>query len=385
MKSKESSQEAANQKELFVRIYTRDPLLRVLLDKWKATPLAVWLSLITLGLFDVFVLAPLAGHFYTKGNVLGAIEDIEYLITFLVGIPVWWLIYAWMPRSISRVFQKFKEGHIIKEKCEGDYQKFIQEVEDGFNKPWWIVTAVVLAIAVQILIFLINLQQEPSWNFLLTWRLFVFKIPLTTVTYYTLSMTVIRAILMVSWLQKLTHRFEITIHPLHPDGAGGLWFLGNYSLNLTYMIAMSGVLIAMTMYRPILRPGEGKVQLTPPILLAIFLYVTIAPLCFFAPLWATHSAMRAAKQKRLSEIANHFLTQYGKAYNQMDKVSIKQSLDKIDELKVLYEHTQAFPEWPFDVSILSKFGISWGSMTILPLLSRVGGRLTSILSSFFTP
>lgn len=75
--------------ELFVKVRpSGDPLAWVLLTKLRLTPIEVLVMSIALGLVDVFVLSSLAGYFESKGGITGAIEDIEYLITFLVAIPV---------------------------------------------------------------------------------------------------------------------------------------------------------------------------------------------------------------------------------------------------------------------------------------------------------
>ena len=187
-------------------------------------------------------------------------------------------------------------------------------------------------------------------------------------------------VLGIYWLRSLFVTFTVYVRPLHPDRAGGLSPIGKFSLALSYAVTLVGLLVVTTpITRNYLAYGRFRFRWTNDTLVALGAYVIAAPIVFFAPLSATHRAMKNAKRQLLLQIAQRFETEYINIQNALDDdiSGLESSLKALRELHLLHEMTSEFPVWPANLDSIARFAAS----LVSPIALAVAADL---LSRFIT-
>ncbi|NKB35213.1 MAG: hypothetical protein GKR91_19110 [Pseudomonadales bacterium] len=181
--------------------------------------------------------------------------------------------------------------------------------------------------------------------------------------YYFLAYIALRIVSVYLVLSKL-FRLNVNIQPFHADGCGGLKSLSNQSSRLTVTTIAFGVIITIAMYTNI-----AIYELNPfgvYNLLMFSVYVVVAVLSFFLPLYATSTSMQAAKQHLIGLITER-----------EEKLGSEQNLSKPDQknlneygeedlkaLLSLKQTVRAMQVWPFTPGAIVRF---FGSVAI-PIL-----------------
>jgi hypothetical protein len=181
-------------------------------------------------------------------------------------------------------------------------------------------------------------------------------------------------------LRQTLRNKQFNVNPLHPDLCGGLRALSEYSIKIAYLVAGVGLMIGLTEYRYIAGELDQKYWI---IHLGIPVYLVVATASFFAPLSTAHDGMKEAKKKLLDNIARQFWSDYSLTQNGLakDADSVQADVSKIQQLRTLYEMTEKFPVWPFDVSTLRTFIASVTS----PIFAILLGLVSEFLSARIFP
>lgn len=335
-----------------------------------------------------------AGHLRTVGTVTGFFDQPD-LYTNLISGAVVWAYYTWMPKGIVTVFKGLHDNGVIGVPIPTMHRKkgqkrtdisFVEEMRTLFGKWWW--SAVSLAIAVGATFILVlpqylALSQSAATGadtlsliLSLLWML---------IGLYCVVLLLVYSMLGIYWLRRLFNSFTIHVRPLHPDRAGGLSPLGNFTLMLSYLIALIGIMLVITpIPRNYLAVGTWRFRWTTELLVGLGIYVVAAPIVFFAPLWVAHNTMEEAKDQLLLQIARRFEKEYSEIQKVLDKdISSLEDRSKIlensskilRELQALHDTTSKFPVWPFNVSNVTRFGTSYVSPIALAILIDLLGKL----------
>lgn len=186
-------------------------------------------------------------------------------------------------------------------------------------------------------------------------------------------------------LRRLTKAFELVVVPSHPDGCGGLKWLGNFCLSMALPL-----LVSLTFFGVWGIGGTLTQGVTPSTIAAnsiLFFGILLTILAFFVPLWDIHLHMVSKKEA----YENEFVEQVAKLEQTMRCALLvekniqkaKEAKEELDMTQVIYANTRNYPVWPFDRGILLKFL----TPQIVPILSLVVGisppaaeALKSILS-----
>lgn len=331
-----------------------------------------------------------AGHLFTSGTITGMVNDpAQY--TNLVSTTIIVAYYAWLPRGISRSFKALHDNRVIGEckphvrKLKGEgysYHVFAEELSTSFNKWWW---SAVTLVAVSLVVLLLNLPSYLDLRNRVAWAADPVSLTMSLfwagIAQYTGVVQGTYVVLFWVWLVRLFKRFEIRIRPLHPDGAGGLSPLGDFTLTMSYLIVTLGIILVLTpVTRNYVATGGGlQFRITLDVVVAGVTYALLAPIIFFGPLSVAHRAMRDAKERLLLNVAQRFETEYDKVQASLDSDSIDfdDSLRALDGLQTLHSTTSDFPVWPFNISNLRRFGTSYISPLLLAILIEVLGRAIS--------
>ena len=131
---------------------------------------------------------------------------------------------------------------------------------------------------------------------------------------------------------------------------------GNYSLKIAYLAAIFGIVIAIFVYRY----GEIESYSQWVIFLGIPLYIVVSLACFLIPLYSSHVGMNKIKLKLLKSISIKLHEEYLIANNGLneDPETLTNEVDKIQQIRGLYDMTIRFPAWPFDVETKRKYLLS---------------------------
>jgi hypothetical protein len=331
-----------------------------------------------------------AGHLFTSGTVTGFFNDPSVYTNFVIGMVIF-TYYAWMPRGIAAVFEELEESDVIgaptaterknKQAKYADYSALVGDMVSCFGRWWWPIISLAISAIVTLALVLpqyLELGQSAWWT-AATFPLIV-CLGWFLIGFYCVLLILFYSILSIVWLRKLFHGFVINVRPLYPDRAGGLASLGNFTLKLSYMIALVGMILVVTpVTRNYVAVGTLQFRWTPELLTGLVFYAIAAPIVFFAPLSVAHHAMRRAKHQLLLNIARRFDAEYGDIHTVLDDnlKDLEHRSKVLTELQNLHQMTSAFPVWPFNVENVTRFGTAY----VLPLVVPVLVELFSLLLS----
>jgi hypothetical protein len=332
-----------------------------------------------------------AGNLWTNGETTGFLNDPAFY-TNIVFLAIIWAYYTWFPKGIATVFEGLKENDIIdtlscrQKSDEAGFEnldQFLESVYTQFqHKRWSIISLLVAAAAGLFLLLPQYLAMGKSASYTADPISIALAVLWAGVGLYCVLLMLIYSILSIYWLRKLFRCFNMKVRPLHPDGAGGLAPLGQYTLSLSYLIALVGILLVVT---PITRNyvvmGVIQFRWTPELVIAMIAYLAAAPIVFFAPLSVAHAAMDDAKSELLLQIARRFDSEYDhiqSMLNENDISSMKKRLKNLKELQRLHKTTDDFPVWPFNSSNLTRFGTTYLSPIALAVFIDVVTNLIDL-------
>ena len=368
-----------------------DPLLRYLV-KSNISPFILGLIYVA-AFYAARLLA--VGHFdyiRTKGDVVGFIDDPAMYTNAIVGLVIM-VYYMWMPRGIVTLFARLKENGVIGPPLRtkqgqtrpvyGNYDDFTQTMHAMFVRRWWAVIALAISTG-GAFIFLLptytsNMKGTVWWADNLAGAILATMWGLVGI--YLVLVVLFYVVIGLYWLIQVFNHFEMNIRPLHPDRAGGLSPLGNFTLTLSYAITVLGMILVITpITRNYLVEGSFQFWWNTDIVVGLGIYAVIAPFVFFAPLSVAHNAMKEAKNELLLRIAKRFEQEYDQIQNSLDSYEfesdeqpfdLKRSLEHLEELQKLHETTSAFPVWPFNMQNITRFSTSFVSPIALAVIGDV--------------
>jgi hypothetical protein len=111
------------------------------------------------------------------------------------------------------------------------------------------------------------------------------------------------------WLLFRISRLSLRLAPLHPDRAGGIGFLAEYSYAFGPILFAQGAVLAGIMLSQILYEGQRLVSFKTSIavLIAFFALMILAPLTFFTPKLVT---ARRAGLSQYAKFATSYVTDF---------------------------------------------------------------------------
>jgi hypothetical protein len=184
--------------------------------------------------------------------------------------------------------------------------------------------------------------------------------------------------LSIYWLRRLFNSFTINVRPLHPDQAGGLSPLGDFTLTLSYLVTFVGILLVINpLIRSYVLEGTLRFRWTTDLLVGLGIYVVAAPTIFFAPLSVAHNSMKDARALILLQIARRFDAEYMSVQRALDGdiSGLENDLKTLKELQTLHGTTTKFPVWPFNVANTTRFSASFLSPIILGIVTNLIGKV----------
>jgi hypothetical protein len=150
---------------------------------------------------------------------------------------------------------------------------------------------------------------------------------------------------------------QLDIHPLAADGVGGCAAIGELATSLSLTLTCGLILSGAWM----ITYGTDNLQT----FIAVPLYGVALIGVFFLPLASVHGAMKRAKERERTRLAQFFQDEYaalleppagtapdGHAEEREPRVTI---LQRITCVEMLYRRIDAMPVWPFDAGNVRRF------------------------------
>jgi hypothetical protein len=346
------------------RYHSSDPLARFLIDRLGLTPIRVAV-IIPVGALLLGVITDIINSSLLSANQASLLRDWSYWVWSCFFTPVVVGYYVWVSGAMESLLRSIKESEVVEISDEE-----IKSLIPLYRQVRWNYLSLFLGIMIGVLFYLSRADVPSlSANF--------FSRMLGSISMciggYIISMTVISFVLNVYSLRKVLRDKKFNLNPLHPDKCGGLRVLSEYSLKTAYLASAFGVVIGMTEYRYI---SLGIIDKYWYLHLSIPVYIICATICFLLPLNASHAGMKKSKEELLHNIAMQFQNDYfrTRAELKQDAAGLKNEVEKIQQLQILYEMTDKFPVWPFDVTTLRRFAATL-TIPVIPILIGIASKL----------
>lgn len=339
-----------------IQISGNDPIQKLLLKyEWSRT-----LLILLLCLFVSFIplgFSYLEGNFINKGLKIYALSDIGYHNQFLLLLPFFIWFTRYYLNGFPAALEELKSEHIVKI-SEENYITFQSDTNKLLKKKIITYGPYLIGISVTIFsLFTYQLGKINSWNSPVSSPLSsiatILSLAPTFLLYYFISALILRVI-SIHYIIKNFFRYGVNVQPIHPDGCGGLYPLGKYSMRIT----TAGVGVGFTCVFGILANyyQYNFPVISSPNLLIIFGYILGLSIVFFFPLLPARKAMLDAKSNEISTIACHFNRIHNDVRNQLKNMDNSHyNFSHLKELSELYKIAQAMPVYPFNTKNLLKF------------------------------
>jgi hypothetical protein len=199
---------------------------------------------------------------------------------------------------------------------------------------------------------------------------------------YVAAMLIFDIIVLIRAFSEIFGIQNIRVRPSHPDKAGGLGIIGRFSANLSYLIAVFGLLVSISLWSNTMPAGIASIELFFIIKIGgVILYLLMAPILFFLPLYAAHKAMVKFRDNFLLGIGKEMDEEYVKiqaSYDTVEPSELERTTKRINYFRGLAEQVKDFPVWPFNSQNIRKFyGFVIGA--ILPGLTSIVFDMVGLL------
>lgn len=291
-----------------------------------------------------------------------------------VLMPTLWSHYALTYRRIPSLFQQLST--ITKDQESSDFNEFIERVKRSLASPMFPLLACVSSLSGQAILFFGTWQSSPPGFY--PWPAHVaYSLILGTLALYAAVLLLLREVLTIRWLSYFFRHFQLRVHALYPDNAGGFEFIGIYYLNLVLFVVVAGMMISLW---SVIVPVVHGTPILPGVVwpLAWMGYIVVTPATFFLPLWSGHLAMKREKANLIRVISSQFDVDFDLVLYRIakDSETIEQRTQKIEFLRELREFVdKTFPVWPYSTQIGKRFSIS----ASLPVITSVVSLIIDII------
>lgn len=341
------------------------------IQTWKIT-----LSFVIIFNLPILFSAIANNVLFSTPTQVGLLNDYSFWFLQISSVPATVYFFFWLPKGIIRVLNGLIQNKSIRDisNNKDKFNDFVKEFDNSYTKWIWSIFSLFL-----IAVFMIFFSIPEQKNFVI-WQtsgpfIFWYTILFWAFFFYIGLLAVIKVIITVFWFNRLFNRFEIDVRVLHPDGAGGLSPLGDFSVKIGYVIGVYGIAsVSASLSESYITTTKfsGPI-LSNALILLIATYIILAPIVFFAPIGAARSAMRAAKNEFLLQVSNQFEieTKILKSLLSSDGDILKNKMEKIDQLKKIHKMATSFPVWPFNVQNIVRFFSSISSPFILGIFTKL--------------
>lgn len=360
-------------------LWENDPILYLFKEKLGFSDLRITLWLTAIFAIVYFGLGWIADRSYTGRGIRFIDPEFSYftLVFVFIFMPLALGLYVWQPSAITSVLQSFEQFRVVQSISEKgnrrveSYPGFLVRFKMAVDRKIWVVIAAISIIGVWILEGFVVLPSlfsaigRSAFWYDVKWFLVVSSL-IFSVWIYAAAMIFLRQIQAIVYLNHLFQWFNIRIHPMHPDEAGGLGALGNFTLKASSIMVGIGVVVAVLSIHQWL---VGSNPFTRADLVIFWVgYILGVPISLILPMLSAHRAMQEVRNKKLNEISQEFEKTLSESNvtEVNDAEAIKKANEKLKELQTRYNIVaESFPTWPVPARLFRGFSIT----ASLPVMS----------------
>jgi hypothetical protein len=169
------------------------------------------------------------------------------------------------------------------------------------------------------------------------------------------------------WLTRQLNQ-GLKVHPLHPDGCGGLSFIGSTIQRL----ALFAVFIGLWLIWKLVHSANFQWSIIAGVLLGVgmIVYLLLSWLLVFVPTWSIHRQMERTRSEILRERSTQFEDAVGRK-----NISDEQRTILMQTLRAQYDIIkEVYPVWPFTLP-------QWLGLRILSILPPVIASVVSVVQA----
>ena len=355
------------------KFYRGDPLTYFVRSKLNLTPSKATLLIVLVLNLPVIILATIFDLWTDSNGVTGLLHDYAWWGEQFLGVSATIFFFFWLPNGIYDVINGLVSNNVIQAPGQVDdeddrFQDFIIRFAKNYSS--WLLILLVFCSVTLLMVFAV-IPEHKTFNAWLTENgvIFWYHELFWYIIFLIGGMTVVKVLMILYWFNRLFREFEADVKVLHPDKAGGLSPLGNFSVKIGYMIGIFGFTAVLVIWsHAAYMLGNDKLSFSaqPGLISLLIVYMILAPIVFFAPIGSAHSAMKKARHEFIFTISNQFENDFKKIEWLLSKDSddLKKGLEKIEQIQKIHNMATRFPIWPFNTASIVRFF----SSVFLPIL-----------------
>ena len=352
-------------------IYGSDPFGKVLVKRWQMRPLSMALIAFLLGGCYMGGLAAVFGYFLPRPGIVASSVDYFNQVNFFLIFPVIAFYYLAQPAKIEGAYTALIR-HVGKD--ESWLEEFrIQMNTLSVHRGWWLAC---LAMGV----FVIGTGTYDSilkfggWWYSANWLMIAGLQAARGIVVYMILVVFTRHIIASIGFGRIYQRFEILAPILPPSQTYGIRAVADYAFTFTILAAVVGLNIGLG---PLV---ADKLGLDYPI--QAVLYLVMAPVGFFLPLWQAHHEMVQSRNRIIDNLSAQYQNEYDQLLEDVAH-NAKEADDRFKRLKTIqdtYDLIEKSWTWPFNTSTLYKVIVTILAPFSLAVLQVLTGYVSDLVA-----
>lgn len=227
-----------------------------------------------IGSLTFFIIPFFSGYLFPMDERLASLEDWPGMIITFFTHPAIYLYYCF---EQERIFTKF-----IDEFCNVYELDICQLFEETLRKTLNFKKWSLLAFLFTFIGYILHVQAvlaHPvlSYYYPNKFILLFINAPLSSLAGYMICLVVIRYLIVIVYLFRFYYKYKLKIYVLHPDGCGGLSFIGKLVFRSYILVAIMAIDLSLLILINLQQVSRDP--LTDPSFLSLFgFYLIILPL-----------------------------------------------------------------------------------------------------------
>ncbi len=352
-------------------IYGSDPIVKVLVKRWRLRPLSLALITFLSGGFYMGGLAAVFGYLLPRPGIVASSEDYFNQVNFFLIFPVIAFYYLDQPAKIEEAYTALIQ-HVGKDKSWLD--EFRSQMSTLSTRHVWWLACLAMGLFVIGTGTYDSISKLGGWWYSANGWMIAGLQAARGVVVYMILVVFARHIIASIGLGRIYQRFEILAPILPPSQTYGIRAVADYAFTFTALAAVVGLNIGLG---PLV---ADKLGLDYPI--QAVLYLVMAPVGFFLPLWQAHHEMVQSRNRIIDDLS----AQYQSEYDQL-LVDVAQNAKGIEErfkrLKTIqdtYDLIEKSWTWPFNTSTLYKVIVTILAPFSLAVLQVLTGFVSDLVA-----
>ena len=329
------------------------------------------------GVAEKLVLPLLQGYFHVGGDIATWRPDIEALVSGFIFFPTLLAAYVWQIEGTREVFVQFARGESFAD--EPRFRSFMRRAIRWFDRPWWILSAVLALFGVAVANWWLwdpqNPKPVPPW-----WQSGeplsrVVALTLMLPAWYCTSQIVVGQVRLAWALRRLWRELGSSYKPVSRNRSSGV---NSLSRNVSILTTV-GAVVLLNVILGLLLPQIRHTDATPDFFLwAVIIwaaYLVAVPGITLALLWPAHVAIDERRSERIELIVKAIDARYASAEEKLRESKPAPEIDELGQLRSLRDWLEHdLSSWPLPEPLRA---VAWS--TVVPISLTV---LTIILDRF---